>query len=138
MTFFTSQPVFSHCLNSFNNAAQTTRTTNNSNKRSSLLRGLFGRYSSKKRVPIAQSLPQKNIPAGDHNHLVSTNIKSFEEKEQQQCYDINLQDDTTIKQDQVNDRFGGLRYDFQHIKNTSIISTADIKQSSKSQSMSHL
>jgi hypothetical protein len=123
-----------HIFTSFNNAAQSTRTSSNANKRSSLLRGLFGRYSPKKRelvvkqpLKISQQENKKRIiSGGDQVKLSSTKVirmkQPYQSKHQ---YDINIQRDTIDNQKNHNNEgrlsFQGLRYDFKQIKSTSTI-----------------
>lgn len=106
---------------SFNNAAQSTRTSSNTNKRSSLLRGLFGRYSSKKRTSIAKqpvktsqlAIKKRTISGGDHVKLSSTKIH----------HDMHIQEDIIDNRRNTNHEIQalsqGLRYDFKQVKNTS-------------------
>ena len=96
-----------HMLNSFNNAAQSMRTSSNTNKRSSLLRGLFGRYSSKKRTS-KQATKKRIISGGDHVKLSSTKGIDF------------------LSQ--------GLRYDFQQVKTTPTINSSEMKPSCQDKS----
>ena len=118
--------------------------SSNTNKRSSLLRGLFGRPISKKRVPIVKqplkTFQQKNkkriISGGDQVKLSSTKIIPMEPPYQSKhLYDINVQGDTNTNQKSTNNEvqfsFPGLRYDFKQMISTSTINSSEIKQSSK-------
>ncbi|CAF1240455.1 unnamed protein product [Adineta steineri] len=131
------QQQSSHLLTSFNNAAQSTRITSNTNKRSSLLYGLFGRHSSKKRVPIVkQSLKtsqQENnkriISGGDQVKLSSTKIIQIEQPypSKHQYNKINQKNTNN----EIKYSFQGLRYDFKQLTSTSSINSSEIKQSFK-------
>jgi hypothetical protein len=141
---FIPQQPSSHLFTSFNNAAQSTRTSSNANKRTSLLHGLFGRHSSKKRTSIIKQ-PLKNsqqenkkriISGGDQVKLSSTKAICMEQSYQSNHhYDSNIQGDTIDNRKHSNNEtrlsFEGLRYDFQQMKGTSTINPSEIKQSSK-------
>ena len=112
-----------------NNGAQTSSTAT---KRSSLLRGFFGRHPSKKKqkaptVRQPQKVPQEAgnariISTGDQVRRTVTKTMVVEQAdESKQHYDINQQGDA---------RFEGLRYDFQTIRSVSTISPLDVKRSS--------
>jgi len=144
LSLFIPQQRSPHIFTSFNNAAQSAKTSSNANKRSSLLRGLFGRYSSKKRSPIVKQ-PLKNfqqenkkriITGGDQVKLSSTKVIH----KKQPClskdhYDINIQGDTIDNRTTTNSKVQlssqGLRYDFKQIKGTSTINPSEMKPSSK-------
>ncbi|CAF4527713.1 unnamed protein product [Rotaria sp. Silwood1] len=138
-----------HILTSFNNAAQPTKTSSNTTKRSSLLRGLFGRYSSKRRAPIVKKSiknfqrenNKRSISGGDQVKLSRT--KCIYKKQQYQSkhpYNINIQGDIIANQENINKKmqlsFQGLRYDFKQIKATSTVNSPEIKQLSKEPSFS--
>jgi hypothetical protein len=115
-------------LTSFNNAAQPTRTSSNGNKRSLLLRGLFG-HSSKKRVAIVkqplknsqQTNKKRTISSGDQVKLSSTKpIHTEQPYRRKYHYDTNDNRTTT------NNTFQGLRYDFKQIKSLSTIIVINI------------
>jgi hypothetical protein len=127
---FIPQQRSPHILTSFNNAAQTTRMSSNTNKRSSLLRGLFGRYSSRKRTPIIkqslktsqQATKKRIISGGDQVKLSSTRIYHMEQPYQlKHHYDMNMHGDTDHQVQLVSQ---GIRYDFKQMKSIN-------KQSSK-------
>lgn len=133
-----------HIFTSFNNAAQSTRTSSNGNKRSSLLRGLFGRQSSKKRASIVkqplkvsqQANKKRVISGGDQVKLSSTKINQVKQPYQSKHhYDMNVQGDTIVNPKTTNNKvqlsFQGLRYDFKQIKGTSTINPSEIKRSFK-------
>ncbi|CAF0763113.1 unnamed protein product [Rotaria sordida] len=133
-----------HIFTSFNNAAQSTKTLSNTNKRSSLLRGLFRRYSSKQRAPIVkQSIKnfqrenkKRSISGGDQVKLSHTKCIHMEQSYQSKHpYNINIQDNIIANQENTNNKIQlslqGLHYDFKQIKAISTINSPEIKQLSK-------
>ncbi len=144
MSLFIPQEQSPHIFTSFNNAAQSTRTSSNGNKRSSLLHGLFGRHSSKKRASLVkqplkisqQTNKKRIISVGDQVKLSSTKVSHVEQPHQSKNhYDINIQGDTIDNRKTTNNKvqlsFQGLRYDFKQIKDTSAIKASEIKLPSK-------
>ncbi len=129
-----------HIFTSFNNAAQSTRTSSKGNKRSSLLRGLFGRYTSKKGTPIVKQPLKTSQPAskkriisgGDQVKLSSTKLNHVEQSYRSKHH---TQGDTIDNRKTTNNKIQlssqGLRYDFKQIKGTSTINPSEIKPSSK-------
>jgi len=133
-----------HIFTSFNNAAQSTRTSSKGNKRSSLLRGLFGRHASKKETSIVkqplktsqQASKKRIISGGDQVKVSSTKINHVEPSyPSKHHYDMNIQGDTIDNRKTTNSKIHlssqGLRYDFKQIKGTSTINPSEIKPSSK-------
>ncbi len=123
MSLFIPQQRSPHIFTSFNNAAQSTRTSSNANKRSSLLRGLFGRYSSKKRISLGkqplktsqQAIKKRIISGGDQVKLSSTKIHPIEQ--------LHIQGDTIDNRRNTDHEIQflsqGLRYDFKQVKPSS-------------------
>ncbi len=146
MNFCIPQQQSPHIFTSFNNAAQSTRTSSNANKRSSLLRGLFGRYSSKNKATIVkQSLKtfspenkKRIVSGGDQVKLSSTRVSHLEQPYQfQQHSDMKHRGDTidnrkntpNNNEDQL--LLQGLRYDFKQVNGTSTSNPSEIQQSCK-------
>ncbi|CAF3136792.1 unnamed protein product [Rotaria sp. Silwood2] len=144
LSLLTPQQQSPHIFTSFNNAAQSTKTLSNTNKRSSLLRGLFGRYSSKQSAPIVkQSVKnfqrekkKRSISGGDQVKL--SHMKFIHMKQPYQSkrpHDINIPTEIVANQENINNKMQfllqGLRYDFKQIKATSTINSSEIKQLSK-------
>jgi hypothetical protein len=96
----------------------------NTNKRSALLRGLFGRPLSKKRATIVKQPQQETkkriITGGDQVKLSSTKIIHIE-------HPGNTNNEMQFS-------FPGLQYDFKQMKSRSNINSSEIKQSSKGNS----
>jgi len=112
---------------SFNNAAQSTKMSSNASKRSSLLRGLFGRHTLKKRVSIVKQ-PLKTsqctnkkriISGGDHVKLSFTRLSHMEQPYQSKYYYNDTIDNRKTTNNTCQLSFQGLRYDFKPIKSTS-------------------
>jgi len=103
----------------------------NTNKRSALLRGLFGRPLSKKRATIVKQPQQETkkriITGGDQVKLSSTKIIHIEHPG-----DTNTNQKSTNNEMQFS--FPGLQYDFKQMKSRSDINSSEIKQSSKGNS----
>ena len=119
-----------HMFTALNNAAQSTRTSSNANKRSSLWRGLFGRHSSKKGTLVAkqswktaqQATKRRAISGGDHVKLSSTKIQ----------HEMYTQGDNRKNIDhEIRFLSEGLRYDFTQMKNTPTINPSETKPSSR-------
>lgn len=119
-------------MTSFNNAAQSTRTSSNGNKRSLLLRGLFG-HSSKKRAAFVkhplknsqQTNKKRTISSGDQVKLSSTKL-SHAEQPYRRKYHYDTNDNRTTTNDTCQLPFQGLRYDFKQIKSLSTIIVINI------------
>lgn len=113
-------------LTSFNNAAQSTQISSNTNKRSSFLRGLFRRQSTSKKKPtsvlkqplkISQCTNKKrSITGGDHVKISSTRLNH---RKQPKYYYNDIIDNEKTSHNSCQLSFQGLRYAFKPIKSTS-------------------
>ena len=130
-----------HIFTSFNNAAQSKKTSWNTNKRLSVLHGLFKRCSSKRKAPIVkqsfQDLQQekrRSVNVGDQ--VRRSFIRNIHAK--QAClpkWDTNIHRTTVANQKNTNNEkgrlFQGLRYDFKLTQSIPTIDQPEIKQSMK-------
>ncbi|CAF2228788.1 unnamed protein product [Rotaria magnacalcarata] len=140
----------SHVITSFNNAAQSTKLTSNTNKRSSLLRSLFKRNSSKQSTYVVkqpiQNVQSRNkrrsISGGDHVKIsLAKEIHVEHSFQAKHSSAMNIQGDISTNQENNNNQMQlplqGLRYDFKDIKSISTtINSSEVQNPSKDSAIS--